>query len=164
MIQIKICGTSTIKVMIYVPVVSTDKKKKRYLPFPAIILMPAQPMYTVWAGGIHLNCLSLGYRLKVIYCDEGQEVNRKDLCELYVWWLGNSKYKARLLACADEGHFVPSECIVATRKYLVFKICGRILSSISENTKLQFEIHRHRICTHFIWKCVSECLNKSWYL
>ena len=28
MIQIKICGTSSIKVMIYVPVVSTEKKKK----------------------------------------------------------------------------------------------------------------------------------------
>jgi hypothetical protein len=50
--------------LIYEPVVATDKQKS-YLLFPAIILMPAQKMSIVFAGGIHMNCLSLGYRLKV---------------------------------------------------------------------------------------------------
>ena len=57
------------------------------------------------------------------------------------WAIPNT---ACLIACGDEGHFVPSECTVASRKavrcrvycwncnaehlpkkYLVFKICGR---------------------------------------
>ena len=59
-------------------------------------------------------------------------------------FLGNSKYKARLIAWGGEGHFIPSEWRVASRKavhcrvycwncnvehllkeYFVFKICGR---------------------------------------
>jgi hypothetical protein len=140
-------------------------------------------MYTVWAGGVHLNCLSLGYRFKVIYCDDGQEVNRKDLCKLYVWWLGNSKDKAVYLLVVSNGTlFLLSALQLTGRLYSVERtvwivmlcncqrsiLCSKsvvgILPSISENTKLQFQFHRHRICTHFIWKCVSECLNKRLYL
>ena len=90
----------------------------------------------------------------MIYCDDGQRRGQiKDLCELYVWWLGNSKYKACLPACGSEGHFVPSECTVAStkavhcrvycwncnaeqlpKKYLVFKICS---SNITHTQSVQ---------------------------
>ena len=62
-------------------------------------------MYTEWAGGIHLNCLSLEYRFEVsdlLWWQTRGDKQIKYLCEFYVRWLGNSKYKAHLFASAGK--------------------------------------------------------------
>ena len=154
--------------------------KKRHFLFPAIILMPVWTMYTVWAGDIHLNCLSLGYRSKVsdlLWWWRGCE-QTKDLYELCIWLLGNSKDKARLLDCGGKGHLIQAVCTVANRKAVHCRVycwnckaehlpksilCSKpmvgALPSLSEYTEVQFKFYKHRIRTPFIWKWVSECLN-----
>jgi hypothetical protein len=55
----------------------------------------------------------------------------KDLCELYVWCLGNSKYKARLIVCGGETYFVEctAECIEASKKAVLY-VCNIILGRV----------------------------------
>ena len=157
-------------------------RQKKVFPFSCSYLN-ASPTNVHSVSWWYTFGLSLGYRFKardlLRWWTTGEQI--KELCELYVWWLGNSKYKARLISCGGEGHFIPSECIVASRKavcyrvccwncnaepqpkkYLLFKICVRNIT-LSEYTGVQFKFYKHRICT-FIWKWVSVWMHKSLYL
>jgi hypothetical protein len=157
-------------------------KKKSYFIFPAIILLPTWPMYTVWAGGIYLKCLSLGYRFKVSYLlqrwTRGEQI--RELCKFYVWWLVNLKDKASLFACGGKGHFIPTECIVARRKdvqcraycwyrnaehlpekYLMFRICGRNITLTQRVHKGSIKIVQTQNSYSFHMKVclgMSECI------
>jgi len=124
-----------------VPVVSTDLKK--YL-FSCNYLNASKPNVhsMCWWDIFEMFVTRIQIQSNLQWWTRVEQI--KALCELHIWWVGNCRYKALLFACAGEGHFIPSEWMITSRKavccrvycwhcnavhlpkkHLVFKICGR---------------------------------------